>query len=578
MRAIGLMAIGEAMASPRPRPKAYSYIRFSTPDQAKGDSYRRQFEKAQAYALQRGLDLDAEFSLADLGVSAFKGRNAQTGALRKFLDAAEAQEIRPGSFLLVESLDRITRDAILAAQGLFLQIIDAGITLVTLVDQREYSTKSINANPTDLIISIVSMIRGHEESATKALRVSAAYDKKRADAAAGLRSKPFTRRLPAWLSWDDEKHLHVVSRTRAALLKEIFEKAAVGWGKHRIAKWLNERNVDTWGDSKRKAKYWHASYIHKLLTNRSVVGTFTPHREMRDVSGSRRRQPLEPIENYFPTVIDGEVFELVSTQARAAKPRGRNADIEPKSIFAGLLKCVHCGGTVTRVSKGEYVYLVCSKANARAKGCVYQTVRYQDVEDAILTNARVILRDAPRGLNTADLDRQILDLQQEVSALGDEAQALAELAAKEKSDAARHRLMQKEAAFNVARANLQKMRAEQEKVTGPSVRRKLETIRESLSRKPLDVAKTNRALKQIVREIVLNANDGTLEIRWQHSDDVAKPVPFHSRHVFGRQRGENAQISEDGEARRKQATRISNKKRSGVTRRIRNAKGNSRQA
>jgi hypothetical protein len=32
------------------RPKAYSYLRFSTPEQRKGDSFRRQWEKAKAYA------------------------------------------------------------------------------------------------------------------------------------------------------------------------------------------------------------------------------------------------------------------------------------------------------------------------------------------------------------------------------------------------------------------------------------------------------------------------------------------------------------------------------------------------
>lgn len=60
------------------RPKAYSYIRFSTPEQAFGDSQRRQFEKAKQYAALHGLDLSEE-SYADLGVSAFYGRNKQQG-------------------------------------------------------------------------------------------------------------------------------------------------------------------------------------------------------------------------------------------------------------------------------------------------------------------------------------------------------------------------------------------------------------------------------------------------------------------------------------------------------------------
>ena len=39
------------------RPKAYSYLRFSTPEQALGDSERRQLKQAQKCARRRGLDL-----------------------------------------------------------------------------------------------------------------------------------------------------------------------------------------------------------------------------------------------------------------------------------------------------------------------------------------------------------------------------------------------------------------------------------------------------------------------------------------------------------------------------------------
>jgi hypothetical protein len=39
-------------------PVAYSYIRFSTPDQIKGDSLRRQTEASSHYAAEHNLTLD----------------------------------------------------------------------------------------------------------------------------------------------------------------------------------------------------------------------------------------------------------------------------------------------------------------------------------------------------------------------------------------------------------------------------------------------------------------------------------------------------------------------------------------
>lgn len=402
----------------------YSYVRFSTPDQAKGRSYERQIELATTYAHERNLEL-AETTYKDLGVSAFRGRNAQTGALRTFLRAVEDGEIPSGSFLLVESLDRVTRNSILEAQELFSGIIRSGITLVTLLDKREYSRESVNANPFDLIMSIVMMIRGNEESATKSRRVADAYERKRKDAAAGNVTKLFTRMLPAWLQWSNGAYAAIPER--AAVIQSIFEKAGEGWGQHRIAQWLNEQDTPTWGGrgKQRKAENWHRSYVQKLLTNSAVIGVFTPHQRRSGANGKRTRQPLDPIEGYFPAVVGRELFERVASSTRATAARGRNAAAEPVSIFAGVLKCACCGGVVTRVSKGEHVYLVCSKANRKgASACKYQAVRYQDVEQALVVNAHAIIDDAPRGPETEELESEIANLDAAVDFIADGAGTL----------------------------------------------------------------------------------------------------------------------------------------------------------
>ena len=88
-------------------PRAYSYLRFSTPEQMTGDSFRRQSTMAVEYAAKRGLELDQKLTFHDLGVSAYRGKNADTGRLAEFLEAVEAGLVPKGSFLLVEFLDRI---------------------------------------------------------------------------------------------------------------------------------------------------------------------------------------------------------------------------------------------------------------------------------------------------------------------------------------------------------------------------------------------------------------------------------------------------------------------------------------
>ena len=73
-----------------PMPRAYSYTRFSTPEQAGGDSARRQMEAARTYAATHGLELDDLLSISDLGVSAYTGANLDPEAgLGRFVEAVE---------------------------------------------------------------------------------------------------------------------------------------------------------------------------------------------------------------------------------------------------------------------------------------------------------------------------------------------------------------------------------------------------------------------------------------------------------------------------------------------------------
>ena len=90
---------------------AYSYVRFSTAQQAAGASLQRQIEKAAKYAAEHGLVLDTEMDMTDFGVSAFRGKNARTGAIRSFLDAVEKGYVAPGSYLLIENTDRMCETA-----------------------------------------------------------------------------------------------------------------------------------------------------------------------------------------------------------------------------------------------------------------------------------------------------------------------------------------------------------------------------------------------------------------------------------------------------------------------------------
>ena len=168
---------------------AYSYIRFSSKKQAKGDSVRRQLDWSDAIATKNGWHLDTEFRLQDLGISAFEGKNASTGNLAAFLKAVEGGLVAPGSVLLVESLDRLTRQQIEPAAMLFLSILTANVEIVTREPEMHYKSGD---GFSKLIMAIVHMERAHNESVTKSMRAKAACAQRKA------LGKP-NGRPPEWL-------------------------------------------------------------------------------------------------------------------------------------------------------------------------------------------------------------------------------------------------------------------------------------------------------------------------------------------------------------------------------------------
>src|SRR5262249_54137659 len=114
-------------------PLAYSYLRFSSPQQATGDSMRRQTATREGWLADHpGVELDKSLQMTDAGRSAFKRKNWDTYALARFVDCIKSGRVEPGSYLLVENLDRLSREDAGEATELFLSIVNKGVVIVQL--------------------------------------------------------------------------------------------------------------------------------------------------------------------------------------------------------------------------------------------------------------------------------------------------------------------------------------------------------------------------------------------------------------------------------------------------------------
>jgi len=523
------------------QPKAYSYKRFSTPAQAQGDSLRRQTAMAQAWADRKGIPLDTELNLTDEGVSAYTGANRDVGALGAFLEAVKDGTVPKGSWLLVENLDRLSREPAFDASYTMQGIIRAGVTVVDLSDNgglgREYNMETLRSDQglMHLMAMMLSFARGNQESAQKGRRVGEAYANKRAVFASGQKlTKPYTRRLPGWIRWSDETSSYELIEARVELLQWMFEMADDGMGAHSIAAHLNDTKEDTWGAGGWKAKYWHRSYIRKLLTNKAAIGIFVPHRvEKADGQRTKKRTPQEPIGHRFPAAVDRELFERVNARLSTTEPRGRNAKAAVQSIFAGIMKCQHCGGTVTRVNKGDHVYLVCAAAHAKAGTCRYESVPYAQAVSTFKNYLAGTLDSAPRGNHTAEMDARIEQLTIEIDAGEDLVEELLDLTISDKSRIARQRLLDAERDLDRLKETLRETMEHRDALSSTNVLKRLAAVEKALTREPMDTEEANKALRGAVRKMIMRPQEGRLDILWHHADEAQETLFFTSRFDWG---------------------------------------------
>lgn len=360
----------------------YSYIRFSSRKQAKGDSLRRQLE-GEKWIEENGhtkVDLPP---FHDLGVSAFRGKNRHVGALRRFLDLIEEGQVPEGSILLVEHLDRLSREGVYDALTIWLQILNAGVKIAVLRPHEHVYSKESDPNQAmiSMMLPLVYFYLAHIESRRKSDNLIARWEQKRIEARNQL--KPFNKRRPAWIDWDEGDQKFVLN-SGAKAIEFIFQKTIEGLGQRYILKQLQE-NFEPIGRSKR----WNSSYIQKVLADRSVVGEFQP---MKPNEEGVRVPDGPPIPNYYPAAIEDESIWYRAQSSKEDRKRARGPSSSFVNIFAGLIVNAHDDHKMHaqpfRRQKGENTVierrLVSYGHNRSIAGADPVSVPYDEFENAVL--------------------------------------------------------------------------------------------------------------------------------------------------------------------------------------------------
>lgn len=395
-------------AATRISPLAFSYLRFSSPAQAEGDSVRRQTALRDGWLKRHDhVRLDTSLSLIDAGVSGFRGehRTNRKHALASFLDLVERGRVPAGSYLIVENLDRLSREHPLEVLGLVGDLVRAGIQVVQLAPEVVFTA---DMDEGTLCMLLLGAIRGHGESQRKSGMCGAAWTEKKDEAR--MARKAHGKAVPAWLELDDGTYRVRQDAGRAVRL--IFQWCAEGLGTLAITQRLNAEGIPPIARGRR----WIRSYVAKIIDNRAVLGEYQP------MKGHRGRVvDGEPITDYFPAVVSEQQWfaahaAVQARNKRCGRPGKKGTFTFP---FSGMLRDAQDRCPVHVITRKGKRYLVSANAALGERGSHWCPFPLEPFTEGVLSKLHELrasdLFAEPGGARIAELTGRIADVEKKLA-------------------------------------------------------------------------------------------------------------------------------------------------------------------
>ncbi len=356
---------------------AISYFRVSSEKQLRGEGLRRQREGNHNWiAKHPELNIRVDDEKTDEARSAWKADHIKEGgALGSVFRQVQSGVLGPPLMLIVEHLDRLSRQNPWQAQEQLAGLVNRGVLIATTKDDKIYSTES---GVGDLILSVVYMSAAHEESEKKSDRVS---ETKRMHVMAAMKTKHVIHKNSVGWTHVNEP---ISGSNRASRKYELIDnhaatvltmyQMALHHGDGYICSSLIANKVPAMG----RTGQWNIRHVKRILRSRAVLG----HLESRHGL----------IENIYPPVPGLTEALWLRVQAairqRSESDLGGNKVGTRANLLAGLGVCHGCGGKMRINNHGRRgrSYYECANHSVLKRCDNRSRYRVDRIEDAIFEN------------------------------------------------------------------------------------------------------------------------------------------------------------------------------------------------
>lgn len=373
-------------------PSAIPYIRFSSARQTSGSSAERQRQMVTRWVQDHPDYTLSDLTYEDLGRSGYHGEHVKEGGgFAKLLQAVEAGLIKGGDCVLVEAIDRTGRlPAFEMIAEVLKPILYAGVNIVTLDDQIEYTKESVNNGHLHLLAAKIQAAHSYSKALSE--RTKASYAIRRTKA---KETGKVLRMTPTWLTTDG-----VVIERIAVHVRQAFALYASGVGKTAIANKLRASGVP-------ELATCSGPTIEAWLRNQAAIGNWEYGKDNPGVQ-------TEIIRSVYPAIISDELFLLAQQRKKAVAtmPRQRTS----KNHLVGLVVCGVCGSNyIVHQKDGKPNNMRCGTHHRlKSAGCVNsETIPYQVVSYVYSLTAVLWIERALQAIQLSANDKRKLELTSE---------------------------------------------------------------------------------------------------------------------------------------------------------------------
>ena len=320
----------------------------------------------------------------------FTGTNFQRPAFRRMMEDARNGKINT---IVVKDLSRFGREHLQVGNYLQVVLPEMRIRFIAIGDDVDSAKGSLDY---DLMVPIKNIF--NEYYPADCSRKTRQALKTKAENGEFIAARaPYGYRKSK-----DDKHILEIDEQTAPIVREIFELAAYhSYGYDKIARELRFRKILTpsaylaqsEGKSYTKDPYdWNLTSVYNMLNNRTYLGhcvngkrTVLSFKNKRVVRNAEDEWIV--VENVFPPLVTEQLWNDAHERLKTRKHESTTGFV---NLFAGLLKCDHCGkGLGLSNTKDHSNYYVCNtyKKKGPAK-CTSHYLPYDDLYGLVLTEVQ----------------------------------------------------------------------------------------------------------------------------------------------------------------------------------------------